>query len=82
MVEKNSRKLSASFEDNIRYMNEILPVAESFDIIRRDIIIGGEASGFYYLYGFIKDESIRKVMDAFPSVKAGDRPAAAGGILS
>ena len=39
MVGKNSRKLSASFEDNIRYMNEILPVAESFDIIRRDITL-------------------------------------------
>ena len=41
MVEKNSKKLSSSFEENIRYMNEILPVKESFDIIRRDIVIGG-----------------------------------------
>ena len=56
MVEKNTKKLNSSFEENIRYMNEILPVKESFDIIRREIIIGGKASVFYYIDGFIKDE--------------------------
>lgn len=81
MVEKNSRKLSASFEDNIRYMNEILPVAESFDIIRRDIIIGGKASVFYYIDGFIKDEVMLKIMDSFLSVTAEDMPEDAGGFI-
>ena len=51
MVEKNTKKLSASFEENIRYMNEILPVKESFDIIRREMEIGGKASVFYYIDG-------------------------------
>lgn len=81
MVGKNSRKLSASFEDNIRYMNEILPVAESFDIIRRDIIIGGKASVFYYIDGFIKDEVMLKIMDSFLSVTAEDMPEDAEGFI-
>lgn len=42
MVEKDTRKLSTSFAENITYMNEILPVKESFDVIRREIIIGGK----------------------------------------
>lgn len=74
MVEKNSKKLSSSFEENIRYMNEILPVKESFDIIRRDIIIGGKASVFYYIDGFIKDEVMLKIMDSFLSVTEEDMP--------
>ena len=74
MVEKNSKKLSASFEENIRYMNEILPVKESFDIIRRDIVIGGKASVFYYIDGFIKDEVMLKIMDSFLSVTEEDMP--------
>lgn len=74
MVEKNTKKLSASFEENIRYMNEILPVKESFDIIRRDIIIGGKASVFYYIDGFIKDEVMLKIMDSFLSVTEEDMP--------
>ena len=81
MVEKNSRKLSVSFEDNIRYMNEILPVAESFDIIRRDIIIGGRASVFYYIDGFIKDEVMLKIMDSFLSVTAEEMPEDAEGFI-
>ena len=74
MVEKNSKKLSASFEENIRYMNEILPVKESFDIIRRDIVIGVKASVFYYIDGFIKDEVMLKIMDSFLSVPEEDMP--------
>lgn len=74
MVEKNSKKLSSSFEENIRYMNEILPVKESFDIIRRDIVIGGKASVFYYIDGFIKDEVMLKIMDSFLSVTEEDMP--------
>ena len=74
MVEKNTKKLSASFEENIRYMNEILPVKESFDIIRREMKIGGKASVFYYIDGFIKDEAMLKIMDSFLSVSEKDMP--------
>ncbi len=55
-------------------MNEILPVKESFDIIRRDIVIGGKASVFYYIDGFIKDEVMSKIMDSFLSVTEEDMP--------
>ena len=74
MVEKNTKKLSASFEENIRYMNEILPVKESFDIIRREMEIGGKASVFYSIDGFIKDEAMLKIMDSFLSVSEKDMP--------
>ena len=72
MVEKNERRLSASFEENIRYMNEVLPVKESFDIIRRDMKIGGKASVFYYIDGFVKDEAMLKIMDSYLSVSEQD----------
>ena len=62
-------------------MNEILPVAESFDIIRRDIIIGGKASVFYYIDGFIKDEVMLKIMDSFLSVEDKDMPEDAEGFI-
>lgn len=81
MVDKSSRKLSASFEENIRYMNEILPVKESFDIIRRDMVIGGKASVFYYIDGFIKDEVMLKIMDSFLSVTEEDMPDDAEGFI-
>ena len=74
MVEKNTKKLSASFEENIRYMNEILPVKESFDIIRREMVIGGKDSVFFYIDGFMKDEAMLKIMDSFLSVSEKEMP--------
>ena len=74
MVEKDTKKLSISFEDNIAYMNEILPVKESFDVIRREIIIGGKNAVFYFIDGFMKDEAMLKIMDSFLSVTEQDMP--------
>ena len=74
MVRKNEKKISASFEENITYMNQILPIAESFDIIRREIVIGEKQAVFYYIDGFIKDEAMLKLMDSFLSVTEEDMP--------
>ena len=74
MVEKDTKKLSISFEKNIAYMNEILPVKESFDVIRREIIIGGKNAVFYFIDGFMKDEAMLKIMDSFLSVTEQDMP--------
>ena len=79
MVEKNKKKISACFEENITYMNRLLPVKESFDMIRREIEIGGKTSVFYYIDGFIKDEAMLKIMDSFLSVTEEDMPDDADG---
>ena len=39
--------VSASLTDNTKYMNRALPVKKSFDIIERNLIIGGQNSAFY-----------------------------------
>lgn len=59
------RKVTASKEENVAYMNQILPVEASFDMIRRDISIGGRSSAFYFIDGFTKDEVMLKIMDSF-----------------
>ena len=56
-------KISKMIQENIAYINEILPVKESFDIIERDMIIGGRESCFFFIDGFMKDEVMSKVMD-------------------
>lgn len=60
-------------------MNQLLPVKESFDMIRREIEIGGKASVFYYIDGFIKDEAMLKIMDSFLAVTEEDMPDDADG---
>lgn len=71
------RNVSASVKENETYVNEILPVADSFDIVQRNIVIGGRDAVFYFIDGFTKDESMLKLMDSFFSVTAEDMPMSA-----
>lgn len=67
-------KVSASREENVAYMNQVLPVKDSFDIIQRDMYIGGRVSSFFFIDGFMKDESMLKIMDSFFGVTEEDMP--------
>ena len=74
MVEKDTKKVGRSFRENIAYLEQILPVKESFDMVRRDMEIGERAATFYFIDGFTKDESMLKIMDSLFSAKAEDMP--------
>lgn len=74
MIEKNPKKLSTSFEENIVYMEQVLPIQESFDMLRRDLEIGGRRARFYFVDGFTKDDTMTKIIEAFTKVKETDMP--------
>ena len=46
------RNATASLKENTAYVNEILPVQESFDIVQRNMMIGGRG-GSIFLCGWI-----------------------------
>lgn len=68
-----------SIEENVSYMNSILPVKESFDLIQRDIIIGERKATFYFIDGMTKDETMQKIMSGFFALKKDDMPSNATG---
>ena len=75
MVEKiTDRKVMSSLEQNVAFMNQMLPVSESFDIIRRDIEIGGKKSSFYFIDGFTKDDTMQKLMTSLMGINRYDMP--------
>ena len=67
-------KVFSKRDNNVDYMNQMLPVEDSFDIVQRDIQIGGKDATFYFIDGFTKDESMLKIMDSFFNIKEGDMP--------
>ena len=67
-MEENKKKIMGTFEENVAYMNEVLPVKESFDLVQRDIVIGGKKSSFFFIDGFTKDDTMLKIMTSFFSV--------------
>jgi stage V sporulation protein AF len=74
MIEKSTKKISKSFQENIEYMNQILPVQESFDVLQRDMLIGGKKASFYFIDGFMKDETMLKIMTTFFTIKSDAMP--------
>lgn len=73
--EQFHKKVTASREENAAYMNQVLPLKDSFDMIQRDIVIGGRMSSFYFIDGFTKDETMLKIMDSLLKVTEEEMPA-------
>ncbi len=78
-VMEEKQTIFDSIEENVSYMNSILPVKESFDLIQRDIIIGERKSTFYFIDGMTKDETMQKIMSGFFALKKDDMPSNATG---
>lgn len=54
--------INGSLENHVQMMGNLLPVAKSFDLIQRNLIIGGRESSYYFVDGFTKDEAMIKIM--------------------
>ena len=68
-------KIGGSREENAGYMNQILPVQESFDLVKRDLLIGGRMATFYFIDGFTKDEVMLKVYEGCIAIDCRTYPA-------
>ncbi len=62
-------KLSGNFDLDVSRLDGILKVKENFDIIKRETTFGNVRQVFYYIDGFVKAESMQKLMMHFSSVK-------------
>jgi len=69
-----------TFEENKNYLNDTLHVSECFDIVNRDITIGGKNAVFYFIDGFCKDEMMQKLLQFLMGLKSDDMPQDAKGL--
>lgn len=72
---KDGKKITASREESTSYMNQTLPMRESFDLIQRNLMIGERMASFYFINGLNKDDDMLKLMDALLKIKKEDMPA-------
>lgn len=72
---KDGKKITASREESTSYMNQTLPMRESFDLIQRDLMLGERMASFYFINGLNKDDDMLKLMDALLKIKKEDMPA-------
>ncbi|MBR2388017.1 MAG: spore germination protein [Clostridia bacterium] len=63
------RNLGENYKDNVKIFDTELRVNESFDLIKKRLVIGDGEATFYYIDGFIKDTVMQKLMMHFLSLK-------------
>ncbi len=57
------KKVSDNYVDNINYLDNTLRISENFDLIAREIIIGGKSAKMYFVDAFCKDEVLEKMLE-------------------
>lgn len=57
---------------NIQKIKARLNVDKSFDLINRNIIIGGRKTSLFFIDGFVKDDVMEKIMECFFKIKPED----------
>lgn len=62
------------FEDNKKYMKELLHTDVNFDVVSRDIKVGDRNAVFFFIDGFCKDELMQKLLQFLMGIKAQDMP--------
>lgn len=73
-MQNRKKQMDGSILAVIQEMNERLPVQESYDIIQRNITIGGRTSVLYFVDGFTKDEALMRIMPSFFEVTVDKMP--------
>ena len=60
MENMKEKEVGSSFHDNLAWMDQHLPVEASFDLIKREIEIGGRNAAFYFIDGFMKEDVYKR----------------------
>lgn len=71
-MEKN--KLSGNYIQDIQNMDAQLGVQESFDLVKRELILCHKNASMYFIDGFIKDDIMVRILASFielPSIQQG-----------
>ncbi len=62
-------RFSKEYAENVRLLDEILSPDKSFDLIKRRLVVGEHEATFYYIDGFVKDDTMLKLMQIFLGLK-------------
>lgn len=67
-------KVEKQLKDNMQYLDQELKVQINYDIVYRVIRIGGREACLYFIDGFLKDDTMMKLLQAFGGIQDSDMP--------
>lgn len=71
--------LTQEYQENVRLFSERMRISESFDMIRRRLVIGGDELTAFFIDGFLKDTSVQKMFQFFLGMQGLPRGEGAAG---
>ena len=57
-------ELGKNFAENVRRVDDCLRVRENFDLIKKELTVGGRETVFYYPDGMVDADAMEKLMVA------------------
>ncbi|MFI3237282.1 MAG: spore germination protein [Lachnospiraceae bacterium] len=66
--------ISRDIKVTMKVLQERLGIGYSFDIIHREICVGGKKACMYFIDGFCKDEIMQKMIEYFMGIRTEDLP--------
>lgn len=73
-VSQDKKKMGKTLSENMQYLNRLLEVDKSFDLVYRVIRVGGREACIYFIDGFCKDEMMQKMLQYFMDLKEDEMP--------
>ncbi len=67
--ESGRRQLTGGYPEDVRTLDQYLRVEESFDVIGRNLTVGGRRTRLYCIDGFVKDDLMQRIMQFLLGVK-------------
>ena len=64
--------VSGDYEGTTREIERLMRLKESFDLIGREVRVGGRRATLYFVDGFVKDEILEKLMEFTMKLTAKD----------
>lgn len=65
-------KVSKSYQENVDYMNKELGVPDSFDIVLREMSIGGKKVAIYSVNGMVNTQVVSLILEALIDLERAD----------
>lgn len=66
--------ISSNIEESVKDFSAIVGPERNFDIIQKQMIIGGRLAEFFMIDGFVKDEIMEKLLESFSDFQNEDMP--------
>lgn len=77
----NKSKFSADYGKNKEYLDNLIHVKDSFDVMEKPFFIGGRRACYYFIDGFCKDEVMEKVMEFLFKIQPEELPENVDGFM-